>query len=213
MAKSAAPLLLLAGGAALLMTGKKKKKSAGKTTPTYDDLPTGDLPDDGFPEYVPPAAKPKPASPSKPAGNPPGGDSYDADYWGSNTEERLISIRQHFKDLGYSIEVGPWPVNTLGPKGTFEMENKDGTMGKLGGEDDQKNAQVIEFQRNYNQVSKLNKAEKIFASNLGGLNKDGLVGPYVLNGLRYATEQIKGGLTQGKTWPALIQMATLKGIT
>ncbi len=214
MAKSAAPLLLLVGGAALLMTGKKKKKkSTGEATSIYDDLPD----DTGFDEeepdlYIPPAPVQKPPSPSRPSGNPPNGDSYDGAYWGGNTEERLISIRQHFRDLGYNVEVGPWPMNNLGPKGTVEMENKDGSKGKLGGEDDEKSAVVLDFQGNYNQVSKLNKAEKVFSANMGGLNKDGLVGPYVLNGLRYAVGQINAGLSQGKKWQDLVQMAVLKGI-
>lgn len=208
--KSAAPLLLLAGGAALLMTGKKKKKSTGKTTPSYDDLPADDFPEPD--PYIPPSAPPKPPTPSRPSGNPPRGDGYDGAYWGSTSEERLISIRQHFRDLGYNVEIGPWPMNKLGPKGTVELENKDGTKGKLGGDDDQANAVVEDFQGNWNQVSRLNKAEKIFAASMGGLNKDGLVGPYTLNGLRYAVEQINAGLSQGKKWQDLVQMAVLKGI-
>jgi len=47
---------------------------------------------------------------------------------------------------------------------------------------------------------------------MGGLDKDALVGPYTLNGLRFAVEQLKAGKTQGKLWDQLIQMAALKGI-
>ena len=104
-------------------------------------------------------------------------------------------------------------MNKLGPKGTLELENKDGTTGKLGGDDDIGNPIVKTFEKNYNQVSRLNKAEKVFSASMGGLNVDaGFVGPYVLNGLRYAVEQINAGLTQGKKWQDLVQMATLKGI-
>jgi len=208
--KSAAPLLLLAGGAALLL-GKKKKKSSSKadTGPTYDDLPSGD---DTTPYDIPTKPAPKPSAPDRPSGSPPRGDQYDAGYWGSTPEERRTAIREHFKYLGYPVEVGPWPMNILGPKGSEEMENIDGTKGKLGGDDDKPNETVRLFQKNYNQVSRLNKAEKIFPAKMGGLDKDGLVGPYTLNGLRYAVEELKAGKGGGKTWKDLISMAELKGI-
>lgn len=199
------PILLLAGGAALLLGGKKKKKTSDKPGGTgFDDLPKFD---DDTP-YTPTPA-PKPSGPSRPAGNPPLGDSYDADYWGSTSEERLTKIRQYFKSLGYAVEVSAHPMNILGPKGTVEMENIDGTMGKLGGDDDKKNAIVEQFQRDYNRVSRLNKAEKLYAQPMGGLSTDGLVGPYTLNGLRYAHD----GKPGDKAWPDLVKMADMKGIS
>jgi hypothetical protein len=206
--KSAAPLLLLAGGAALLLGGKKKKKKSTSTDtwPSYDDLPSGD----GLDPYIPPTPPSKPTTPSsRPPGNPPRGDGYDADYWGSTTEERLTKIRQFLKDFGYPVEVGPWPMNKLGPKGDFEMENEDGTMGKLGGGDDEPNATIRQFQSDYNRVSRLNKAEKLYAQSMGGLDKDGRMGPYTLNALRYAHDDKPGN----KAWPDMIQMAELKGIS
>jgi len=206
MAKSALPLVALAGGAALLMGKKKKKKksSSSDSAPSYGDFPSVD-PD----PYIPPSPAPKPQAPSRPAGTPPNGDSYDADFWGSNTDERLTKIRQFFADLGYPVEVGPWPMNILGPLGTAEMQNKDGTTGKLGGGDDEPSAIVRQFQNDYNRVSRLNKAEKVYSQSMGGLDKDGLVGPYTLNALRYAHDDKPGD----KAWPDLIQMADLKGIS
>lgn len=199
MAKSALPLILGAGAIALIATGKKKKKTKSSDVP---DEPPPYIPD------LPPAPKPKPDS-KRPSGNPPRGDSYDGNYWGSNSEERLASIRQHFVELGYQVEVGPWPMNELGPKGTVELKNKSGSMGKLGGDDDKPNATVARFQRDYNIVSRLNKAEKIYPQSMGGLADDGLVGPYTLNGLRFAVEELPGG----KKWKDLLQQAALKGIT
>lgn len=205
------PLLLVAGGAALLLGTKKKKKST-TSSGTTDDTPY-DLPKlDPDAVYVPSTPEPKPTAPDIPAGNPPRGDQYDAGYWGSTTDERLSNIRGHFLYLGYAVDIGPWPMNTLGPKGDFEMTNKDGTTGKLGGDDDQPNEIVRNFQRNYNQVSRLNKAEKYFPSSMGGLAKDALVGPYVLNGLRYSVEELKAGKAGGKSWNDLISQANLKGI-
>jgi len=149
--KSALPLIALAGGAALLMSRKKKKKKA-TTTNGYEVLPD----DNGF--ELPPIAddkKPPPKKTSKrPSGNPPGGDSYDAAYWGDSTIARMTSIRQHFADLGYPVEVGPWPMNRIGPKGEFEVTNQDGTKGKLGGNDDEPSDVVRRFQNEYNAVSR-----------------------------------------------------------
>lgn len=218
MAKSAMPLLLVAAGAALLLGTKKKKKSTTSTV-TQDDTPY-DLPeyneDDDDDIYIPPEPQPKPKTPDVPAGNPPRGAEYDAGYWGGTTDERLEKIRGHFLYLGYPVEIGPWPMNTLGPKGDFELTNKDGTKGKLGGDDDQENETVRDFQRNYNQISRLNKAEKYFLppgqATMGGLNKDALVGPYTLNGLRFSVDELKAGKAGGKTWNDLITQANLKGI-
>lgn len=202
MAKSSAPLLALAGGVALLaMSGKKKKK---KTTTDDTYVPPEDV-------YVPPSS-PEPApggGGGRPAGNPPGGDSYDPNYWGDTTEERLEGIRRHFKELGYPVEVGPWPMNKLGPKGEFELTNQDGTAGKLGGEDDEPSAVVRQFQHDYNVISRFSRAEKIYPSNMGGLDEDGLVGYKTLNGLRYAVTNLPGG----KTWNDLLKSAKNKGIS
>ena len=204
--KSAMPLLLAAGGAALLLSGKKKKKKKTANGGAEPYTP----PENGEEEipYIPPSPAPKPQTPSRPAGNPPRGDQYDGEYWGSTTPERLMGIRQHFVDLGYPVQVSPHPMNILGPKGNFELENIDGTMGKLGGDDDKPNATVKKFQHEYNMVSRLNKAEKIYPQAMGGLDEDGAVGPYTLNGLRFAKE----GLPGGKTWSDLLMMATNKGI-
>ncbi len=217
MAKSVMPLLLVAGGAALLLGTKKRKKKSTTATVTPDDTPY-DLPeyneDDDI--YIPPDPEPKPKAPDVPPGNPPRGDVYDAGYWGSTSDERLEKIRGHFVYLGYNVEIGPWPMNTLGPKGDFELTNKDGTKGKLGGDDDQENETVRDFQRNYNQVSRLNNAEKYFEpigqSTMGGLRKDALVGPYTLNGLRFSVDELKAGKGGGKTWNDMISQANLKGI-
>lgn len=206
MAKSAMPLFLALGAGALLLGTKKKKSIEAEAPDSPYDLP-GDPP-----IYVPPAPEPKAKPSDIPAGNPPRGDQYDGGYWGSTSDERLISIRTHFNYLGYPVEIGPWPMNILGPKGDFELTNKDGTMGKLGGDDDQPNEIVRDFQKNYNQVSRLNKMEKYFPISMGGLDKDALVGPYVLNGLRYAVEELKAGKAGGKSWSDLIQQAVLKGI-
>lgn len=209
--KSATPLVLGAGALALIMMGGKRKKktsssgSDGVYTPEYG----GDGGDGAVP-YIPPTPQKKSDStPSRPSGNPPRGSDYDDSYWGSNLDEQLISIRQHFASLGYPVEIGPWPMNILGPKGSVELENIDGTKGKLGGGDDKPDSIVRKFQREYNLVSRLNKAEKIFSQSLGGLDEDGFVGPYVLNALRYLKEAMPGG----KTWPDLLLTAANKGIS
>lgn len=203
--KSVMPLLLAAGGAALLLGGKKKKK---KTTEN-GEAPYESTPSDEPTPYIPPTPAPKPTTPTRPAGNPPRGDSYDGNYWGATPDERLKGIRQHFVDLGYQVQVIPHPMNFLGPKGGTELVNTDGSKGKLGGGDDDPNATVKRFQHEYNMVSRLNKADKIYSQSMGGLDEDGMVGPYTLNGLRYAKE----GLPGGKTWNDLLLMATNKGIT
>jgi len=209
MSKSAFPIILAAGAIALAMSGGKKK-------PKKKSSSDGFMPDDfiideyGADEYVPPPAPAKPKTdPSRPSGNPPRGDSYDGAYWGGSLNDQLISIRKHFSDLGYNVEIGPWPMNKLGPKGTVEIQNEDGTKGKLGGDDDIPNDIVKKFQSDYNAVSKLSKADKIYSQSMGGLSTDGFVGPYTLNGLRYAIE----GLPAGKIWNDLIMSARNKGIS
>lgn len=215
--------LLLAGGAALvLMSGGKKKKKKKTTNGTgdggyspdddgsiYDDGGELDGPyaDDGGETKVPPPKQ----DPSRPSGKPPGGDSFDAAYWGATLEEQLANIRDHFRKLGYSnVQEGPYPMNILGPKGSTQVQNIDGSTGAVGGGDDQKDATVAMFQSDYNKVSRLNKAEKVYQQNMGGLAVDGFIGPQTLNALRYA----KTGLPGGKSWkPDLIQQAALKGIS
>jgi hypothetical protein len=222
--KSAMPLLLMAGAAAVMLGGKKRK-SSGKTNAGRDgdpgtyvpSGPVGEVPDDTE-EYVPytPSPKPKPAAQTsnRPSGNPPGGSSYDGEYWGSDSEARMTKIRDYFIRLGYQVTSGPWPMNVLGPKGAVELTNEPGSVpekGMLGGKDDADNPIVKLFQKDYNTVSRLNNADKIYTAEggkMGGLDKDGMVGPYTLNGLRYAVDNLPGG----KTWPQLLQQATLKGV-
>lgn len=207
MAAKGLPIILAGGAALLLMGGKKKKKKKSGTGggDTY-------IPDDETIPYYPPPIDPKQGddSSSRPAGNPPRGDEWDANYWGSTTAEQLESIRRHFKQRGYPVEVTAHPMNILGPKGTVEMENSDGTMGKLGGDDDQPNQVVRKFQNDYNRVSRLNRAEKFTPGSMGGLATDGAVGPYTLNGLRHAKEVAAAA---GRSWDDLLLMATNKGIS
>ena len=220
------PLLLMAGAAAVMLGGKKKRTSGGGGGGGAAD-DTGYVPSDTGGEvpadtkqYEPytPSPKPKPATQTsnRPAGNPPPGDaSYDGSRWGKDSEARLTTIRDFFKALGYPVEVGPWPMNVLGPKGTVELTNEPGSepaMGKLGGEDDVRSDTVKLFQSDYNKISRLNRTEKFYTAeggNLRGLDKDGMVGPYTLNGLWYAAKYLPGG----KSWQDLLQQATLKGIS
>ena len=205
MAGNALPILLI-GGAALLMMGGKKKKT---------DIIEPDLPD-----VVPP---PPPSPPPKQgvvlpywqkAGPPPGGDVYDGPYWGlagggpaeGSADARLKGIRQHFADFKYPVDVGPWPMNVLGPAGTLELTNPPGSTpskGKLGGGDDEPNEVVRKFQKEYNAVS---KAKKFAGKEMGGLAPDGLVGPYTLNGLRFVKEKLGARL-----WPDIVKEAANAG--
>ncbi len=138
--------------------------------------------------------------------NPPRGEKYDGPYWSpSPGKPRLISIRKHFADFGYPVNVGPWAMNVLGPLGSGEYENEPGSTpakGKLGGKDDKKSPVVKKFQIDYNIVSKA----KMFASGMGRLSEDGLVGGFTLNAMRYATEKLGG-----KYWPDVVKEAKGKG--
>jgi len=194
--KSALPLLLLGGAAVIAMSGKKKKRPP-------PDVPDVVPPLDDFP-LPPPAKRGAPIPYWKKAGAPPRGDKYDGPYWNpSPGAPRLISIRQHFADAGYPVEVGPWPMNELGPAGGLELENKSGSMGKLGGNDDEPSETVRTFQKEYNAVSE----SKVFGTSMGGLAPDGLVGPYTLNALRYITETLGG-----KRWrDDVVKQAGIKG--
>lgn len=190
--KSIAPLLLLGGAAVLAMGGKKKKKGPD-IVPPLEDLPP------------PPPAPNGSSAYWKTAGNPPGGKSYDPNYWGSSTDERIETIRKYFSAFGYPVEIGPWPMNKMGPLGTTEVTNEDGTKGKIGGGDDGPANEIVrQFQRDYNIVS---KAKKFGGSQkMGGLNPDGYVGYYTLNGLRFVKENLNG-----KLWQDAIQEAKNAG--
>lgn len=194
--KSALPLLALAGAAIVLSKKKKKKKTSGGGEDGYDGF-------DFDPVIPPPDVPPKKTS-KRPSGNPPGGDSYDAEYWGSSTIERMTKIREYFATLGYDVEAGPWPMNKIGPKGTFEVKNKDGSMGKLGGNDDEPSDVVRQFQNDYNAVSRC----KEVAGLVGGLSPDGLVGYFTLNGLRTAHDKLGA-----KTWQDVLRTCATKGFT
>jgi len=201
---NALPILLL-GGAALMMMGGKKKKTG--STPDLDfDPESGPV---IVPNDIPPPAVPKNVSMPywKKAGVTQWKGNYDGAYWGSNGDERLEKIRKYFSDFGYDVRVGPWPMNVLGPAGTLELENvpdSDPAKGKLGGGDDAPSPVVDKFQREYNAVSKA----KIFApgQKMGGLAPDGLVGPYVLNGLRFVKTYLGG-----KLWQDLVREAAKNG--
>lgn len=193
--------ILLAGGAALLLMGGKKKKKNG-SGPISDLGPI--VPDD-----IPPPVVPKnvPMPYWKKAGSTARYDKYDGAFWGASGSERLEKIRKFFSDFGYPVEVGPWPMNVLGAKGTVELTNKPGSdpeKGKLGGGDDEPNPTVTQFQKEYNAVSKA----KIFAAGkkMGGLAPDGLVGPFVLNGLRFVKENLGG-----KLWKDFVKEAAKNG--
>lgn len=138
--------------------------------------------------------------------NPPRGDTYDGVYWNKSPgDPRLTSIRQHFANFGYPVNVGPWAMNVLGPLGSVEFKNEPGSTpakGRLGGEDDKKSAVVKNFQIDYNIVSKA----KLFTSGMGRVSEDGLMGPFTLNAMRYATEKIGG-----KHWPDVVKEAKGKG--
>lgn len=192
--KSALPLLALAGVGAVLLTRKKKKK---KTDNGYEPIPDID------PLIIPDSPDPPPKKTSKrPSGNPPRGNTYDPDYWGSSTIERMTSIRQHIADLGYDVKVGPWPVNIIGPKGELEVENEDGTTGRLGGNDDKSNRTFMQFQNDYNAVSRCGE----LGSGMGGLAPDGLVGYFSINGLRAAKEKLGA-----KNWQDVLRTCGTKG--
>ncbi len=203
MAKQTGLMLGAAGLVAFALTRGKKKKRKAKEEPIYDygkDVITTDT-------------KPKKKTSKRPSGNPPcegpaapgvPGACYDKAYWGDSTLARMTNIRQHFADLGYNIEVGPWPVNVIGPKGNFEVTNKDGSVGKLGGNDDKSDMTVMKFQNDYNAVSRCKELSGL----TGGLAPDGLVGYFVLAGLRTAKERLGS-----KNWDDVLRTCATKGFT
>jgi hypothetical protein len=199
--KSALPLIALAGGVALLMSRKKKKKKAVEDYADFD-LPIPDVPE-------PPPKK----TSKRPAGNPPcvgprapegAPGCYEQMYWGENTLARMTKIRQYLSDLGYAIEVGPWPVNKIGPKGNFEVTNKDGSIGRLGGNDDESSDLLRGFQNDYNAVSRCKELSGV----TGGLAPDGLMGYFTLDGLRASKESLGA-----KTWQDVLKTCSGKGYT
>ena len=207
MAKSALPILGLAGAAAFMLTRKKKKKK--KTNGGYEPIP-----DDHDPLPIPDTPEPPPKKTSKrPNGNPPcegppapagASGCYDQMYWGDSTIARMTKIRQYLADLGYSVKVGPWPVNIIGPKGGLEFENEDGSTGRLGGNDDKSSAVLRGFQNDYNAVSRCKELSGV----TGGLAPDGLMGYFTLGALRAAKENLGG-----KTWDDTLRTCSTKGFT
>jgi hypothetical protein len=197
--KSALPVLALAGAAALLMSKKKKKKTSSGGDIAYDD-------------FVPDSPDPPPKKTSKrPSGNPPcvgerqeSGGCYDQMFWGDSTVSRITKIRQYFADLGYPVNVGPWPMNHMGPKGSVEVTNEDGSMGRIGGNDDRPSDIVRQFQNDYNAVSRCKEIPGVF----GGLAPDGLVGYYTLDALRAAHDSLGA-----KTWEDVLRTCATKGFT
>jgi hypothetical protein len=201
---NALPIILMGGAALLLMGGKKKTRPK-----EVIDLP------DIIPDIVPVDIKPPVIPPNQPmpywkrAGSTDRGSTYEGAWWGATGEKRLEKIRQFFSNFGYPVEVGPWPMNVLGPAGEVELTNKPGSvpeMGKLGGGDDQENPIVEKFQKEYNAVSKAH----LFGGSkkMGGLAPDGLVGPYVLNGLRFVKENLGA-----KLWKDVVAEAAKTGNT
>ncbi len=198
--KSALPLLAAAGFAAVLLSKKKKKKKT-----EYEDLPDIPIPD--VPEPPPkktskrPAGNPPCKGPPAPAGAP---GCYEQMYWGDSTLARMTKIRQYFADLGYASKVGPWPMNWIGPKGSLEVENENGSIGRLGGNDDKSDATVRQFQNDYNAVSRCKEISGI----TGGLAPDGLMGYFTLDALRAAKESLGA-----KTWQDVLRTCATKGFT
>ena len=207
MAKQTGLLLAGAGLLAFAMTRKKKKKKSaqediydyGEDIITPDVKPVPDEKQSKRPKGNPPCDGP-------PAPGGPPGACYDQAYWGDNTLNRMTNIRQHFADLGYNVEVGPWPMNKIGPKGTFEVTNKDGSIGKLGGNDDKPDSTVMRFQNEYNAVSRCKELSGL----TGGLAPDGLVGYFTLAALRVAKEQAEA---KGQHWTDILKTCANKGFT
>lgn len=196
---NALPILLAGGAVLLMMSGKKKTK---KTPEVPDDIIIipNDIPAPVIPKNV--------AMPYwKKAGSTDRGSSYDGAYWGASGEQRLETIRKYFSDFGYQVEVGPWSMNVLGPKGSVELLNQPGSAtekGMLGGGDDEPNDIVKDFQKDYNAVSEAHKFGG--TKKMGGLAPDGLVGPYVLNALRFVKENLGG-----KLWGDFVSEAAKNG--
>jgi hypothetical protein len=197
-------LALVGLGAVALLASKKKKK----TTPEVV------VPETVIPK---PPPKPKPDS-TRPMGNPPNpaGGPYDQKYWdASRGGVGREGIRRHFNKYGYPVDINDFPMNELGPKGTgSDIANASGSTGKLGGADDKPSAAVRNFQRHYNAVSRLGKSGAVVTgvkvpSNMGGLDEDGLVGPFTLNGVKYVLDS---GMGEAGAWVnTFVKEAEVKG--
>ena len=204
MAKGTGMLALGVLGAVALVATKKKKKAPVPPPIDY--------------ETVIPKPAPAPNQKTRPMGNPPNpaGGPYDQAYWdASKGGVGRKGIRDHFNRYGYPVDINDFPLNDLGPLGIGDMiDNADGDKGKLGGGDDKESAVVRTFQRDYNAVSRLGKSGAVIAgvkvpSNMGGLDEDGLVGPYTLNGLKYILDS---GMGEPGAWiNTFVKEASVKG--
>ncbi len=144
--------------------------------------------------------KSRPTS-GKPAGSPPpygnscfppsmgGTQAYDHAFWDAGgtvvAREQIFSF---FEGLGYSTPADRSTMNDPGPDAA------------LGGGDDVPNAQVKQFQKDYNKASRNN----VLGSEMGGLWEDGFVGPCTLNGLKYVDTQIGAAGGSVADWKGLV---------
>lgn len=196
-------MLALAGLGAIALVASRKKKKAPVPPPVDDFIPK------------PP---PAPDQKTRPLGNPPNpaGGPYDQAYWdASKGGVGRKGIRDHLNRYGYPVEVNDFPLNELGPAGTGDLiPNASGSSGRLGGDDDKPSEAVRAFQRHYNAVSRLGKSGAIVSgikvpSNMGGLDEDGLVGPYTLNGIKYILDSGMGD--PGQWVNTFVKEAEVKG--
>lgn len=149
--------------------------------------------------------KKKSTTPSgKPPGSPPpygdscfpqsmgGTQAYDHNFWDAGgvvpARERIFN---HFEALGYQTPTDRSTMNDPGPDAA------------LGGGDDVPNAEVANFQKDYNRGSR----RKLFP-NMGGLWEDGFVGPCTLNGVKYVMEQLSKAGSSPDQWKALARGET-----
>ena len=181
------PLLLAGGAFALIYLLRGKKKEVAVAPPRK--------------KVVPPAPKPTPSQrDKKPSGHPPpylkqcfppsagGGNKYNTAYWDAGgTPTARARVFAGFEGLGYTTPSDRDTMNALGPDA------------KLGGGDDIPNNEVKRFQIDYNAVS---VAEQ-FATDMGGLIQDGLVGPCTLNGMKYVMDSME----PGEEWQKIVQKA------
>jgi hypothetical protein len=134
---------------------------------------------------------------NRPPGQPPGGDcnkpsqTYDFAFWdaGGETVARQ-RIFDYFQTLGYQTPTNRNTMNALGPNA------------ELGGDDDVPNEEVRRFQKEYNAVSR----QGTFLSGMGGLDRDGLVGPCTLNGIKYVVDNLGEN-----DWQTLVDAADSAG--
>lgn len=134
---------------------------------------------------------------NRPSGQPPGGDCnkpmqrYDSAFWdGGGKEVARAHIFEVFRSLGYQTPSGRDTMNDPGPNA------------QLGGEDDIPNEEVRRFQREYNAVSRW----KGFLDSMGGLDRDGFVGPCVLNGIKYILDNLGD-----RDWQSIVAAAKAAG--